>query len=52
MDKQGNGSKDAYEESLLDYVLTSKTDVPFSITTKLIYSFLAIIILTALSLLR
>jgi two-component system NtrC family sensor kinase len=48
VDKQGNGSKDAHEESLLDYVLTSKTDVPLSITTKLIYSFLAIIILTSI----
>lgn len=48
MDKRGNGSKEVREESLLDYVLTSKTDVPLSITTKLIYSFLAIIILTSI----
>ena len=48
MENHGNGSKDIHQESLLDYVFTSKTDVPLSITTKLIYSFLIIIIVTSI----
>lgn len=48
MDKQVPKPKNGQVESLLDYVLTSKTDVPTSLATKLIINFIAIIIIVSI----
>lgn len=48
MDKQEALPKADFQESLLDHVLTSKSDVPTSLATKLIFNFIAIIVIVSI----
>ncbi len=48
MEKSENMPKTVNQESLLDYVFTSKTDARITLATQLIYSFLAVIVIISI----